>query len=136
MSGDELELALAWLHGTAERRAWRKRPPRERHRSLYDHWCPAPPNDRCLLGGVYATPVGLLFYGLHHARITMHVAQHGSDVNENRAVSRAELLTMADLHTPRSTVVVVMDCRHGQPGDVTTEELLERATTRRTYDCE
>ena len=125
---EPVDLALAWLHGTGDWQQWRSRPPRERHRSLYDHWCDAGAGARCLLGGVYATPAGLVFYGLQEDRITVGVDGHGNDVNEVTRVVRTVLLTGDDLTTPGAVETVLLACRHGQ-STVTTDEL--RTRTRR-----
>ena len=59
---DELFRALVWLHGTDDNSAWRSRPPTAR--ILHDLRCQRP-GERCLLGGFYATPAGIVFYGLN-----------------------------------------------------------------------
>lgn len=125
MTPDPADLALVWLHGTADWQQWRTRPPRD-HRSLHDVWCAASVGKRCLLGGIYATPAGLLFYGLHKDRVTTGVDSAGRDVTEDTRIARRVLLTETDMTTATPDDVLHLACRHGQADPVATTELLSR----------
>ncbi len=125
---DELEMALAWLHGTADHHQWGTRPPPPA-RSLYDLRCGSSAGRRCLLGGVYVTPAGLLFYGRQKGQTLERIDANGTEVLGDVPVVRAGLLTMPDFTTPRSDEWVPLSCRHGQPNGeaVMTSDLRRRA---------
>ncbi|MDP9459225.1 MAG: hypothetical protein M3Q22_02895 [Actinomycetota bacterium] len=127
---DELEMALAWLHGTADHNQWGRRPP-PASRSLYNLRCGSPEGDQCLLGGVYATPAGLVFYGRQKGQTLERIDEHGTEVLGDVPVIQAALLTMPepDFTTPRSNGWVPVSCRHGQPSGeaVMTVDLARRA---------
>ncbi len=128
---DELEMALAWLHGTADHYQWGTRPPGAR--SLYDHRCDAPPNHQCLLGGVYVTPAGLLFYGRTKGRMLERIEVDGRPANTDVPVVHAALLTMPpDFTTPRADEWLPLSCQHGLANGeaMTTGELRRRALDR------
>ncbi len=126
---DEREMALAWLHGTADRNQWGRRPP-PASRSLYDLRCGSSAGDQCLLGGVYATPAGLLFYGRQKGQTLERIEANGTKVLGDMLGVQAALLTMPepDFTTPRSDGWVPVSCPHGRPGEaVTAADLLRRA---------